>query len=172
MAHATTVDRFEVRHRSWSEAFSAGVAAGALGGVLMGGGAMVQAALAGAGPLFPLRLIAAFYEGPAALVGGTITVLSGLALHMFVSMVLGLIFAALVPRSMTIGVGLVAATVFALGVLAVMTTVVLPAVNPTMLPRVQGAPMSWAIQHVLFGLGLACEPLIRRRGARAAQDSQ
>jgi hypothetical protein len=142
---------------------SAGIAAGTAGGLLMGLWAMAHAALEGFGVLFPLQLIAATFDGPAALVGGLGAAAAGLCLHLLVSVAVGVLFAAIVDRDATFGVALVGGTALALTALMVLTFAVVPLVNPTMQPRIGATPGSWFVQHLIFGVGLALAPALRRR---------
>ena len=164
MARATTLRHSEARLRSlpWGEVTIAGLAAGMAGGVLMAVGAMVHAAIAGLDLLFPLRMIGATFVGPAALVGGAAAVAYGLALHMLVSMGLGVAFAALVNHTTTAGPALIGGTAFALSSMLVMSAVVVPLVNPQMAVRLPTMAYGWFAQFLLFGIGLALAPALRR----------
>jgi hypothetical protein len=165
MARIATMRRLEVRRLPWSEISTAGMTAGLAGGMLMGAAAMAHAAWIGHSAFFPLRLVGATFAGPTALVGGPAIVIYGVALHLLVSMLLGVLFAALIQRTTTLGPALVGATGFALVTLMVMTAVVVPLVNPTMEARIPGMSTAWFVQHLIFGLGLVAAPALRRRTA-------
>jgi hypothetical protein len=164
MARATTVRHDEARLRSlpWGEVMIAGLGAGMAGGVLMALGGMVHAAIVGLDVLFPLRMVGATLVGPAALVGGAAAVAYGFALQMLVSMGLGVAFAALVNHTTTAGPALVGGTAFALASMLVLGAVVVPLVNPQMAVRLPTMPYAWFAQNLLFGLGLALAPNLRR----------
>lgn len=101
-----------------------------------------------------------FSAGPAIL---------GLAVHMMVALVFGLVFASIVRGFRVHGVmALVAGIVFGLVVFAVMSLVVLPAVADLFgggqpisdMPEMVGYG-SFAVEHALFGLVLGLWPLTR-----------
>src|SRR5918995_7513933 len=102
MARDTVIESY----RFSTSTLAAGAIAGIIGGILMAAFAMMYAELMGMGFLAPLLMIGATFYGPEALVGGGGVLLYGLVLHMITSAVWGAIFAALLPR----GISLAAAT--------------------------------------------------------------
>jgi uncharacterized membrane protein YhhN len=163
MENVVTVREIRVAAWSWRETLGAGTLAGAAGGVLMAAAAMIHAAVTGAGVLFPVRLIGASFGGPLALVDGADALVFGLALHLLTSMLFGMLFAVIVDRATTPGVAVLAGVAFGIGVLALMTFVVVPMVNPTMQARIPLMPGMWFTMHALYGLGLALAPSLRRQ---------
>jgi hypothetical protein len=160
VAIASNVD---VRRRAWTETLVAGAAAGVAGGVAMAIWSMAYAAAVGLGAMMPLKLIGSTFRGADALVGGTGTVLWGLGVHVATAAVFGMLFSMRVPRAASVAGTFVGGVAYALGLLLVMTFVVMPAVDPTMFPRVALIPGAWFVGHVLFGAALALVPLLRER---------
>ena len=76
----------------------AGAAAGLIGGALMAGWAVIAALVNGQGPFAPFALFGATFLGVEALLGGAGAVALGLALHLCMSVLLGVVFAAIVGR--------------------------------------------------------------------------
>ncbi len=142
------------------------VAAGALGGIL-GGTAMMFFLMLdlgglGLGFVSPYAAIAAVFLGPVALVGGPGALVLGGAIHVVVCVVLGVLFAALVPRETGGGPALAYGLAAGALTLVVMSFAVLPWANPTLDSRVRFFEVSWLFAHVLFGVGLALVPALRR----------
>ncbi|HET8541063.1 MAG TPA: hypothetical protein VFL83_14410 [Anaeromyxobacter sp.] len=146
-----------------------GIAAGVLGGLAMAAWMAASAALEGAGPLAPLWPLAdAFARGPGA-ERSAATLLLGVALHLAFSAAVGVVLAAAVPRDFgPVPAGVVCAG-GALLVMAVMTTVVLPAVNPTMRAEMPAFGGAWVIAHAVYGLTVgAAAQLVRHRARLGA----
>src|SRR5215468_7027474 len=90
----------------------------------------------GAGFLLPLRLFATTFFGVDALIGGTGTILAGLAIHLAVSAMLGILYA-LIPRATTTTFhALLGGIGFGVAVLLVSTFLVLPVACPVLRTRV------------------------------------
>jgi len=90
------------------------VASGAVAGLAGGGAAALAAVLASdQGSLFPLRLVAAAFLGHAALdPAGATPVLLGVVLAALGAVVLGLVFASILPRGMSAPGGVAAGLAF------------------------------------------------------------
>jgi len=147
---------------SLARSLQGGAAAGAAGGVLMAGWAMVLAALTGYGPLFPFRLVGATLIGDDALVGGAAIVSYGLGLHLVAAVALGTVFGALSRWASSRSAALVAGIVYSVGLLLLMSYLVLPLANPALLHRMVLVPGSWFFLHVLYGAGVSLAPAIAR----------
>ncbi len=142
----------------------AGIVAGVGGGVLMGIWLMLVTAAGGMGFLAPLKLIAATFYGQNAMTGGGVVALAGLVLHVIVSLVFGVIFAVLIIRAApAIGPSWGSAILYGAVTWALMTFVVLPVVDPLMRSTVATMPLAWFAAHILYGVGLAYTPILRRR---------
>jgi hypothetical protein len=143
--------------------FEAGAAAGLIGGVLMAGWAIISALIHGQGPFAPFALFGATFVGIEALLGGPGAIALGIALHLCMSLLLGVVFAAIVGRDPVQSFAVFAGVLFGIAVLLVMTFVITPAVDPVLRERIPMMRGSWVIQHILYGLGVACVPWLRRR---------
>ncbi len=143
-------------------AVAGGIVAGLIAGVVMGVVSMLHAAATGLGFFLPLRLIAATAYGVDAEIGGANVITAGLALHLIASMIFGLIFGVLVGRRMHAGVAFVWGLIYGIVVWALMTFIGLPSIDPTMRARVAMMPISWFINHLVFGGMLFLTPLLSR----------
>jgi hypothetical protein len=149
-----------------NEIIEAGMVAGLVGGVAMGLLATLYAGAAGLGFAEPAQAVAATVVGT----GGLGGVVLGVVIHLVTSMMLGVVFATIVPREVR-GVPAFAFGAFAgLAILVIMNLIVLPFVNPaTRSHLVWGSapntlPVAvafWA--HMAYGAGLSLAPLLRRR---------
>jgi hypothetical protein len=148
----------------------AGVAAGLLGGALMAGWAIIAALVNGQGASAPFALFGATFLGVEALLGGALPVGLGVVLHVSVSALLGIAFAALVGREPPRGSVFLTGVLFGIAVLLMATFVLTPALDPVLRERIPMTRGAWAIEHLLYGLGVASVPwwrrLIARRKAR------
>jgi hypothetical protein len=141
----------------------AGITGGLFAGAAMMAFAVIAAASAGLTPSRPLELVAATFVGRAALEGGAIVLFSGALLWAAVSAALGLLYAVVVPSNFTFSSAAVMGVGYAFFLIAIMTTSVLPRVNPTMraeMPEMGGA---WVLAYAVFGVALAVIPMMRRR---------
>jgi hypothetical protein len=143
-----------------------GIISGVIAGIVMAMFAMGYAAMMGMGLLTPLRLIGATLFGVDALIGGGIVLMASLIIHMMVSAVLGIIFAALLPRTAGAGKAAILGVVYGIVVWAVNTYITLPIVNPTMSARIPIMAGAFWFEHVLFGAFLGTAPALVRRLSR------
>ncbi len=151
------------------------VAAGALGGLIGGVGMALFATIwdAGMGLGFwtPIRAIAATLLGRDAITSGGGPILLGLVIHFAVSIVFGIIYAAITPREVPPAASIAFGLFAGLTILVVMSLVVLPILNPVARARLMwGAPQSLPVIvafviHIVSGLGLSLVPTLRRRFA-------
>jgi hypothetical protein len=144
---------------------NAGTVAGVVGGTLMALLASLDADIAGVGFWIPMRFVAVTVLGPNAFVGVGAVVL-GVLIHFGMSIVWGVLFALSVPREtkhpLAIMYGLFASVV----ILLIMTFLVLPWADPMLRALAQAKWLAWVIDHLVFGLGLASAPALRRYFAR------
>jgi hypothetical protein len=145
---------------------AAGIVSGLLGGAVTAIFLVVAASAAGMPALYPLKVIGATFVGPEALGGGSGPVLYGAALHALTSIALGLVFASLVPRELPPLCGVVVGMGYALFVAGIMTSLVVPAVNPAFRGEMQPIGGSWVIAHALFGLALGLSHALSGRAPR------
>ena len=110
----------------------------------------------------PMLQVAAFWTGVIALVGDGWTVALGLATHLAVSMMLGIVFAALTRRDAPLLATLASGLFFSTLVWFVMTWIVLPLVDPVMYQRIRWTPEAWYLLHLAWGSGLVLEPAFER----------
>jgi hypothetical protein len=154
----------------------AGAASGLAGGVLMASWATVYAAGVGAGFLFPLRLVGSAIFGERALVMGAMGPLTALLVHLVLSAAFGVPFAAAIGRYARATTAVPAGILYGLLLFFVMTAAVLPALNAEVAAEARHVPSSWLVGHVLFGIGVASAPALRRRAlaqrARAPRGEQ
>ncbi len=153
------------------EVVEAGAVGGLIGGVMMAAFAMLYDAAIGLGFFGPLRAIAATLLGRDAVTTGGGAILLGLAVHVGVSIVLGVFFAALTPRQVPPAAAIAFGMFAGLAILVIMSLVVLPVMDPVARARLMwGAPRSLPVSvafiiHLLYGVGLAMVPTLRRRFA-------
>jgi hypothetical protein len=145
-----------------SDTVAGGVGAGLIAGAAMIAVAMVSAARADLAPARPLELVGATFVGREGLEAGAPALLYGALLWVVVSVALGLLFAAMIPRDFPPVSAAILGLGYSLLVLAIMSSVVLPWVNPTMraaMPEMGGA---WVIAYVVFGLALGSVAPLRQ----------
>jgi hypothetical protein len=172
MAHARYADEvtFEGTRPRVSDTITGGVAAGLLAGAAMLVWAMGSAALADLPLTHPLELTGATFVGRDGMDGGAPVLLYGVLLWLVVSAALGLAFAAMVPRDFPFVSGAILGIGYSFLVLAVMTSVVLPRLNPTMRAEMPATGGAWVLAYVVFGVVLGLAPRLRRQfAARARQ---
>jgi hypothetical protein len=164
-SHARAVHdaAFERERAAPGDPLLGGIAAGVLAGAAMLAWAAGSAAITGLPPSRPLALAAATFFGRDALAGGPAILLSGAALWAGVSAVLGLLYAALVPRDFPYAPAALLGVGYSLVVLAIMASAVLPRVNPVMDAEMPSTGGSWVLAYVAFGAVLGLAPLLRRR---------
>lgn len=144
-----------------------GVRAGLTGGLLMAVFAMIYTAATGSGVWLPLQLIGASFSGVDA-AGGDGVVIAGALLHLFTSAVLGVAFAVFPARDRRGSSAFLAGIGYGLAAFVLMTFVVLPSVDSTMLSRIAMMPAMWLAAHVLFGMGVGAVLALHKPSARAA----
>lgn len=147
-------------------ALRAGVAAGALGALLKIGWMMLAAVVHGRSALAPLRPLGATFRGEDAVLQGPTSFLYGLVLLVVVAALLGALFAALLPEDFEPGGAALLGVGYALFMMSIITSGVLPDVNPVLRSRMPALGGSWVIAISLYGLALGAVPWLRRRGAR------
>lgn len=155
--------RAKTRSSRFDGALLAGAGAGLIGGVLMLLFALIYSAAVGLGFWLPARAIAGSVYGVMALVMGGGVVVLGIVLHLFVAMAWGLVFAWLFAwlagREPQPAFALLVGVLYGLLVLAVMTWLVLPWLDPTLLARVHLMSAMWIVAHVLFGASMVLVPM-------------
>jgi hypothetical protein len=124
--------------------------------------AMVASAAMGMGYFTPLLMIGGTFIGPEAMVGGPGIILYGLFLHLVVSISFGILFSAMVRRDTPNSAAILSGIAYGMGVLLLMTFVVVPLTNQVMRDRIPLMAGSFVLEHVLYGLGVAFAPAIRR----------
>jgi len=150
------------------EVLEAGAVSGLVGGVAMALFATIYAAWAGLGFWTPVEAIAQTVLGSD--MTGASAIIIGLAIHVAVSMLFGVLFALVTPRDV-IGAPSVAFGMFAgLAILVIMNLVVLPVINPQMRAHLMWGSRPHAlpvwvafVTHLIYGLGLSLAPSLRRR---------
>lgn len=161
-AHA--VGAADARRRT---AVNDSVLAAIAGGLLAGGAMMVWlaagAALADLPPSHPLEVAASAFttrsEGPTG-PGGL--ALAGLSWAL-VSVSLALLFAPIIPRDFPFTAAALLGVGYAFLVMAIMTSVALPRLNPLMRPAMAEVGGTWVLGWAVFGIVLGSIPLFRRR---------
>jgi hypothetical protein len=154
------------RPGSTRSVLGAGALAGTAGGALMMLWLVLVTVAAGADAKMMPKAFAGAIYGVEALVGGAGAIGAGLLLHIAVSVLLGVMFAALTPRSGSHAFALLAGGLAGIFLWAASTYVGVPILNPTLEVRILLLPWAWLVAHVLFGLGLALTPGLKRRIAR------
>ncbi|HEY1959736.1 MAG TPA: hypothetical protein VGH28_29205 [Polyangiaceae bacterium] len=152
------------------EIIESGAAAGLIGGVAMALFATIWAGAAGLGFGSPLQSIAATVLHSSGLVHGATGIVIGLAFHLIVSMLFGIIFAWLVPSTVAPMPALAFGLAMGVATLIVMTLFIVPVVNPSIRSALiwGSAPGSLPVaaafaMHLLYGVGLSFAPGLRRR---------
>jgi len=142
----------------------AGPVAGIVGGLVMAAFLVFAAVAQGMEPLAALEPMGATFRDAEARGGGAGPVLYGVLLHLAVSALVGLLFAMVLPRDLAPGSAGVICVGLAFMVMGIMTSAIVPAVNPTLQARFRELGGSWVIAHALFGftVGYACQRI--RRG--------
>jgi hypothetical protein len=101
--------------------------------------------------LLPLQAIGATMVGS----GGPAQAVAGALLHALLSAAFGLLYAAIFPRDYPPPCALVVGAGYALFVLAIMASVVVPEANPSFRGAMQPIGGTWVVAHALFGATLA-----------------
>jgi hypothetical protein len=141
----------------------AGLVAGVLGGVAMAVFLMIAAALSGYDPLLPLRPLGATFVGPEALSGGHAYLVYGIFVLLAVGALLGILFAALLPPGHRFASGAVIGLGYAWFMMALLVSLVVPAVNPEFRSSSRLLGGSWVIATALYGATFGIVPRLRAR---------
>lgn len=128
-----------------------GFEAGLLGGAGMAAWMIASAVLGEFEPLDPLRPLGDTFAGPDGRGGGAGPLVYGLALHMLVSGALGVLFMAVLPRDFPPGSAAVMCVGFTFLVMSVMSSLLLPAVNPSLRAEMRELGGSWVLAHAAYG---------------------
>lgn len=145
----------------------AGAIAGIVAGVAMAAFLVVAAAMQGLQALEPIERIGATFSSATTTPHGSIgRVLFGMLLHLSVSALVGLLFAAILPPDFPRGNAAIVCVGMTFAVLGLMASVVVPSVNPVLKHGFHGFGGSWVIAHALFGVVCAytCQRLRRDAG--------
>ena len=131
----------------------------------MAGFLILAAAATGMDALHAMRAIGATFVGPEALLGGAGSLAYGALLHAATSIAFGLLFVAILPIDLPPLGAAALGTGYAMFVLGIMASAVVPSVNPVFRAQMQPIGGSWVIAHALYGcaLGLWAARLARRR---------
>lgn len=144
------------------EVLVSGSATGLAAGVTMMAVAMLGAAVEGLTLAHPARVLGESFVDPGAL-DGAAKLAYGLLLHVVVSVVMGISFAALVPRDFplasAIGIG-VGYTVLVF--MFILMPLIVPWANPGFRDGMQGIGGTWIIGLSVFGTVLGTAPGLRR----------
>jgi hypothetical protein len=163
MANRTDVNRSS---RDVRGIIVGGGLAGIIAGIAMAIFAMGYAGMMGMGFLAPLRLIAATLYGVEALIGGAGVLMVGLIIHILVSAMFGIIFAALLSSRASGRAAFASGLVYGVVVWAVMRWGVVSWADPTMAVRLPMMAAAFFIEHLVFGGVLAITPGLVRRWSR------
>jgi hypothetical protein len=156
------------------EVIEAGAVAGLVGGLAMWLCAATYAAAVGSGFWTPVKAIAEMVFGTRVYEMGARAALIGMAIHIFMSMAMGVLFASVTPRDVSPAPALALGAVAGVAILVGMNLVVLQTYNWTTSPGEQShlmwgsvpglmpRPMAFVI-HMVYGAGLALAPGFRRR---------
>ncbi len=146
--------------RSNRDRWSSGVAGGVLGALVMGLFFMLVSAMRGLGFWTPMKLISAVFLGTSAVFAGAGAVVLGLIVHLLVGAALGVLYAYMIPKEISVGLDVLMGLAFGALVYFVMTYAVLPWVNPLMFAAVS---RGWFfVYHLAFGLTLSLVVPVRR----------
>jgi hypothetical protein len=141
----------------------AGVLVGLVSGVLMALVAMVHCWAVGLGFWLPMKLVSGVYMGVHALLGNGGVVVVGTLTHSLTAIGWGIVFGAITRGSLDPRLAATVGVAFGVAVWVIMTYLVLPWANPTMLVRAQLA-MGWFVfYHLMYGLSLGFSPAVARR---------
>jgi hypothetical protein len=155
-----------------TEILEAGAVAGLIAGVAMVLVAMTYASAIGIGLWRPLKAVAATFVGTSAYAMGPRAVLIGVAIHIFTSVAVGILFAFVVPRDVSLVPALALGALAGVAVLVVLNIVVLPTSDWTggerrhllwgNIPGAMPLPMAFVV-HLIYGAGIGLAPSLRRR---------
>jgi hypothetical protein len=165
MAHVATRtgSGLEVASGGARELVAAGGAVGLAGGALMAAVLPVGAALAERDPLEQLRAMGLTFLGSEAAGANPGLLAWGLFLHLVVSALLGVVFTSLLPAGFPYGSAAVVGVGYAWVVMAITTSLVVPAANPTLAAHMPALGGTWVIAHAIYGLAVGAGPPLRLR---------
>lgn len=141
----------------------ASIVVGLLAGAAMLVCAALGAAMAELPASRPLALTAAIFTGSDALNAGPGALIAGGLLWAAVSVGLALLYAPLVPRDFPFVSAAVVGAAYAFFAMAVLTSAVLPRVNPVMRAGMPDFGGAWVLAYAVFGVALGLVPAFRRR---------
>lgn len=140
-----------------------GIVVGVLGGVAMAVFLIFAAEVNGLDPLGPLHSFGETFTEPDRPHGRPAFLVYGLFLHLAVSVLLAMLFVAMLPPQFPVACVAVAGIGFTVGVMAFMTGLVLPAVNPELRAAMPALGGSWVIAHAIYGVSLGFAPRVQAR---------
>jgi hypothetical protein len=144
------------------EVLASGAATGVAGAVAMMAILMLGAMIEGLSIAHPARVIGESLIGPDALEGAA-KIAYGVFVHVGVSVVMGVVFAALVPRDFPRASAIGMGTGFALLVfMFILMPLIVPWANPGLRDGVQGIGGTWIVGLAVFGAVLGTGPSLRR----------
>jgi hypothetical protein len=155
--------------RARTQTLAPGFAAGVLGGIVMAAAMVVAATLDGLEPLEPLRPLGDTFAGGEARDGGWPLLVYGIALHLLFAGVVGVLLAVLLPRDLEPRFASVMCIGYALGVMAVMTSYVLPAFNASLSYEMPVQGGAWVLAHAAYGLAAGFLIQVFRRRSRVPE---
>lgn len=143
------------------EVLLAGAACGLLGGLVMLLIVTIGAARAGLGPAAPLEAIGSTFVEAEALSSGA-RMAWGLAVLGSTAAGYGLLFAGIAPREMTTPCAAGLGLGYAILVVGIMTSFLVPWANPGFRDDMQAIGGTWIVAHALYGVTLGFVPAVRR----------
>jgi len=152
----TTEQRFS------RERIVAGVIAGLSAGIVMAAALMIYCGAVGLGFLHPVQIMSGTFYGEDAILGGVGPTLVGLVTHLVGSAIFGVIFSALLPRTVTVGQAVGGGIAYGLAVWAFLTFIDLPLMNRIMSERINLMPGWWFASCLVFGACLGLTPYLFR----------
>lgn len=158
-------EKIETREIQSGSSAGAGLLAGFIAGIVFALVAMFRSMDLGMSFWLPMQQVSGWFFGVDALLGGWIPTVVGIAIHLALSSGFGLVFGFLASKLSMSG-AFWAGIFYGIAIWAVMTFVVLPALNPTMLARVGLAPTWWFGLHLIFGAVLSLASPFARNFAR------
>lgn len=141
----------------------AGAGMGVVAGAAMMAWMAVVMAIRDTSPSRPLALVGATLLGPDAADGGAGVLLAGGLLWVVVSAALAIPFSAIASRDFPFASAAIVGIGYSFVVMAIVTMVVLPLVNPLMRAEMRAAGGAWVLGYIIFGVGLGFIPGLRRR---------
>lgn len=142
--------------------------------------ASAYAALTGSGGWWPLKAVAAIFFGNEVYARGAEAVVIGAVIHLITSLTIGVVFAWIIPRDVSLLPALGFGALAGVSILVIVNVLVLPTFTWTGPGAGPGARLHamWGdvpgrvpppiafVDHIVFGFGLALAPALRRRSSR------